>query len=427
MSISELYNIFLKHPKISTDTRKIEKDSIFFALKGDNFNGNLFAAEAISKGAAYAVVDETTDPSDKIIVTDNSLNTLQKLANKHRKELGIPIIAITGSNGKTTTKELMNSVLSTKFVTLATSGNLNNHIGVPLTLLKLDNTTEIGIVEMGANHPGEIDELCKIAEPDYGIITNVGKAHIEGFGSFEGVIQTKTELYRHLSENKGCIFCNSNNNILTEHAISTSCKVIYYGQKDDIVWGEYKSATPLILLDITINNKTYSCQTQLIGIYNIENILSAISLGIFFKTDVNKTLEAISNYQPSNMRSQWLQTDRNQLILDAYNANPTSMLAAIENFKTLELKNKVLILGDMLEVGEDTLSEHQNLVDQIESITDIDAILIGPMFKKTKNRLSCFVDISQVIASKQLENFRGNNILIKGSRGIGLEKLITYL
>jgi UDP-N-acetylmuramoyl-tripeptide--D-alanyl-D-alanine ligase len=430
MNTEELYKIFESHPKISTDTRKIEPNCIFFALKGTNFDGNQFAHEALQNGASYIVVDDPQVQKNKnTLLVDNVLASLQALANHHRKKLGTPILAITGSNGKTTTKELINKVLSVKYRTIATQGNLNNHIGVPLTLLCMTDKTDFGIVEMGANHIGEIANLCEIAAPNFGIITNIGKAHIEGFGSFEGIIKAKTELYQYLATNKGSIFCNAGNEILNNHANKMGCPVAYYGNSNSGIWLEINRNNPYLSVIAHVNEWEQTINSNLIGSYNLENINAAIAIGHYFGIDLPACASAIANYIPSNLRSQWKKTNRNHVIVDAYNANPTSMALAIDNFFGLNFSNKLLILGDMLETGAYEDDEHKAIIQKIESSENVKAILIGPVFNKwgkIKN-MESYRDVQSFIDSGQISKILGQNILLKGSRGIGLEKLLDHL
>ncbi len=430
MNIKDIYSLFQESPLVSTDTRNIIPGSLFFALKGNNFDGNKFAIEALEKGAKYAIIDdEGLKNQKKCIFVHDTLKTLQDLATLHRKKLNIPIIAITGSNGKTTTKELVYSVLSTKYNVIATKGNLNNHIGVPLSLLNLTQETEIAIIEMGANHQGEIELLCKIALPDLGLITNVGKAHIEGFGSFEGIVKTKTELYRHLSNNNGTIFCNSKNERLLIECNSTQVKKITFGSEQDNVWGQILDSNPFLSIIAHINNVNIEIQTNLIGSYNCENIVAALCIGHFFKVDIPLMVDKIKNYQPTNMRSQYVKTTRNKIVLDAYNANPTSLILALKNFQELKAGKKVVILGDMLELGETEDTEHKNIIELITKYKFDDVVVVGQRFQRaSKNLISnTFLNVKELTDSGILRNYSDFNILIKGSRGIGLEKIVELL
>ena len=430
MNTEQIYSLFEKHPAVSTDTRNIIKNSIFFALKGINFDGNKFAQEALDKGASYAVVDDKSLMGKKNhILADNVLTTLQQLANYHRKQLAIPIIGITGSNGKTTTKELIASVLQRKYNISFTEGNLNNHIGVPLTLLKMNSETEIGVVEMGANHPGEIAELSNIAEPDYGIITNVGKAHLEGFGSFEGVIKTKSELYDFLKANNKPCFINIDNEILVKQA--KELQLLSYGtsEKADLKGYPEESTYYLIVKALFPKGWLY-LKSRLIGGYNFENILAAARVGIEFNIDPLEIQKAIENYEPSNNRSQLLNKGSNKIIMDAYNANPTSMTASLSNFFKINHEKKLIILGDMLELGEDSPAEHQKIVELIKGQDITGIYLIGTQFMSTHSdkKIKKFEKIELLYDYLyQLKKVENSLILIKGSRGIHLEKILELL
>jgi UDP-N-acetylmuramoyl-tripeptide--D-alanyl-D-alanine ligase len=424
-STETIYSRFTEHPCISTDSRNVFPGSIFFALKGDNFNGNEYAQGAIDQGAAFAVVDDQRFRGiDRFLVVENVLQTLQALALHHRKKVTIPIIAITGTNGKTTTKELISTVLSKRYRTLSTSGNLNNHIGVPLTLLKITQETEIAVVEMGANHPGEIDFLCRIADPDFGMITNIGKAHLEGFGGYEGVISTKTELYRYLRQKNGTIFINTNDSVLQAHA--TGMKAIGYGVPPAIVVSLNVAADPFAAVTIQYaDNEQQTIHSQLYGLYNSDNILAAACIGDHFGVAHAEIQAAIEAYQPVNNRSQIVKTQLNTVILDAYNANPTSMAAALASFASSGYAEKTIILGDMLELGEATDEEHLDLLKSIEEYGFEHVYLVGPVFTRlnTKREYICFHDSD--LARMWFEHHKIENatVLIKGSRGIHLEKV----
>ncbi|MDM8161945.1 UDP-N-acetylmuramoyl-tripeptide--D-alanyl-D-alanine ligase [Labilibaculum sp. K2S] len=429
MQLSNIYLLFKEHPIVVTDTRKIVPNSIFFALKGDNFNGNEFALVAIEKGCKYAIIDEDEYAiDDRFILVDDVLSTLQDLAKEHRRQLNIPILAITGTNGKTTTKELVHEVLKRKFQTAATIGNLNNHIGVPLTLLSMNKETEFGIVEMGANHPGEIQKLCEIAEPDYGIITNVGKAHLEGFGSFEGVIKTKKELYDFLFKNGGKVFVNADNDYLTE--MLNDQEFISYGNSENAFSkAKFLQAEPYLVLEIRSAIGKLYIKTKLIGAYNFENALVAVTIGRYFKIDEIEIKEALEKYVPSNNRSQLKKTEKNILFLDAYNANPTSMKAAIENFAGMSRKNKVIILGDMLELGSDARKEHLDLLQLIQDRQLQSVFLVGDIFTEVNSneQFKTFKNTSELIKELDKTELLNQYILIKGSRGIRLEQVIDKL
>ena len=426
MNTTTIHQLFLKSSGVCTDTRKIVRNCIFFALKGENFNGNLFAQLALDNGAFKVIVDEEAfhKSTGETILVENVLLTLQKLARFHREFLGIPIISITGSNGKTTSKELINAVLSQNFKTVATEGNLNNHIGVPLTLLAMTKETEIGIVEMGANHLGEIKMLSEIAEPDYGYITNFGKAHLEGFGSIEGVIQGKTELYQFLKKHKKKIFVNANDpkQLQTSEAM------------ERITFGTPKSNFDIKLLNssrhLLIEFNAIQIQSNLVGAYNFANLSAAIAIGAYFKVSIEKIKAGIEGYIPSNNRSQLITKGTNSILMDAYNANPTSMLAALENFKQTRGENKIMFLGDMFELGKEAETEHQNIVDFLAENRFGTVFLIGKNFLKAKNKASHihqFETFEEL--KKELENNPPTNttILIKASRGMALERILEIL
>ncbi len=424
MIIEELYQRFQKCTVVCTDTRKIEKDCLFFALKGENFNGNEFASRAIASGAKYCVVDEKQDATDeRYIVVENALEALQNLATFHRNQLQIPIIALTGSNGKTTTKELINAVMSKKYKTTATQGNLNNHIGVPLTLLQMNQHTEIGIVEMGANHPKEIGLLCEIAQPDYGLITNFGKAHLEGFGSLKGVIKAKSELYDYLMAHDKTIFVNENDPIQVSQTLNSK-KVYKFGvltSSDTVL--ELTETQPYV----TLKYNDSIIKSQLTGAYNFNNIAVAIAVGSYFKVDPKDIVFAIEDYTPTNNRSQILEKGSNTIIMDAYNANPTSMLAALENFKQLHQQHKIIFIGDMFELGQTAESEHQSIVDYLEK-NDLGKIyLIGKNFFKTRvdfSNIEKFETFDDLKLNLQNHPIKDSFILIKGSRGMALERIL---
>ena len=426
MSIEDLYKIFTKSSGVVTDSRKINKNCIFFSLKGANFNGNEFAKSAIENGAMCAIVDEKKYFHDKknYIYVEDCLDTLQKLANFHRNKIDAKIIGITGSNGKTTSKELINSVLKTEFITFCTKGNLNNHIGVPLSLLEISNETEFAIIEMGANHIGEIKLLSKIAEPNYGYITNFGKAHLEGFGSEEGVIKGKSELYDFLISGSGFIFYNSDdekqNNILSEYNNKFG-----FSQRESDFNYTVISDNPNIILNV----KNTTIESTLFGSYNIQNIVSAVSIGYYFGISIEKIKVGISNYISSNNRSQIVKKSSNKIILDAYNANPTSMTLAIQSFNKSDLKNKILILGDMYELGKEEDKFHQEIIDYCESLVIDRVFLIGEIFSKTsftEKFISC-KNYKELLDNKDFKNIINSNILIKGSRGMQLEKIVDFI
>jgi UDP-N-acetylmuramoyl-tripeptide--D-alanyl-D-alanine ligase len=431
METKELYAIFKRYPLIITDSRLVKKDSLFFALKGEKFNGNKFADNAINSGAAYVIVDEIEYVKDsRYILVKDTLKALQDLANYHRRLLKIQLLAITGTNGKTTTKELVSVVLKQKFNLVYTQGNLNNHIGVPLTLLSMNTDTEFGVVEMGANHQYEIKALCEIAEPNYGLITNIGKAHLEGFGSFENIIKTKCELYDFLNKKNGTVFYNADNSILRGQIESATNNKISYGTSTDLnINGKVKSATPFLTVEINQDEFKYNVSTHLVGSYNLENIIAAICVGNYFGVDSNHIKNALEEYVPSNNRSQFIKSKFNNIYLDAYNANPTSIRASLQNFMELDVKNKCLILGDMLELGEEAHGEHCEVLKFIETADFQRVILVGEMFSKIKSsdKYVKFTNISQAISWLEENKIYNSNVLVKGSRGIQLERIVEYL
>ncbi|HPL05394.1 MAG TPA: UDP-N-acetylmuramoyl-tripeptide--D-alanyl-D-alanine ligase [Bacteroidales bacterium] len=428
-SVEKIYSLFKKSSGINTDSRVKQKNALFFALSGENFDGNEFVETAINNGCIAAICsNKKLANNENIFYVDNTLKTLQALANYHRKLLKIPIIAITGTNGKTTTKELISTVLAQKYRIAYTSGNKNNHIGVPLTILSMNRTVDIGIVEMGANHQGEIKTLCEIAEPNYGIITNVGKAHLEGFGSFEIVKKTKAELYDHLKLKNAEIFINADNSQLIEMLGNYSA--IKYGKDTNYYCsGKYSELSLQATVSWSCKNETGLAKSNLIGDYNFENILAAITIGKYFEVPGTAIDTAILRYYPNNNRSQLVKTNRNNLILDYYNANPTSMELAIKNFENIKDKNKGLILGDMLELGKDCETEHKKLLEYISSKNFKKVYLIGPRFYKFKEeyRFNFFNTVDDFAKHIVKNPEIGNFFLIKGSRGIKLEKCTDYL
>ena len=435
MSIKAIYELFRQHPHITTDTRKCLPDSIFVALKGEHFDGNTFVEQALENGCAFAITDASGCPQHpRMIKVNNALQTLQELARHHRKQFNIPIIGITGTNGKTTTKELISSVLSSTYRVLYTQGNLNNHIGVPLTLLQLTSDHDMAVIEMGANHPGEIGELAAIALPTHGLITNVGKAHLEGFGSLENIIKTKGELYDFLAKTSGTLFINSGNATLVEMANQRrGMKHITYRVQeknpgDNVVIGSaIPSTTPFLQLQWKTNQETYPMLTQLIGKYNLENLLAAITIGITFQIPGEKIVQAIESYMPQNNRSQFKLTDKNRLIIDTYNANPTSMMAALENFSEWDTSPKAVLLGDMKELGENSRAEHQKIIDFIEKKSFDKTILCGAHFASIPSPFACFPETNLLIEHLKTHPLQGYSVLIKGSRSIRLEKVIDFL
>jgi UDP-N-acetylmuramoyl-tripeptide--D-alanyl-D-alanine ligase len=428
-----LYTKFLScNQNITTDTRKITKGCIYFALKGEKFDGNIFAEDALEQGATYAVVDNAkVAKDDKYILVHDVLTTLQQLANHHRKQLNIPVIGITGSNGKTTTKELVHAVLSKKYNTQYTQGNLNNHIGVPLTLLTITPQHEMAVIEMGANHQLEIDMLCRIAEPDFGIITNIGKAHLEGFGGIEGVKKGKTELYRYLKEKNGTVFLHGDDAVLADLAKENN-KVTYGTNKLYDVVGKCNKNSLFVELAWRTRYKATEVKvadyikTNLVGVYNYNNALCAACVGNYFKIEEALINEAIQSYVPTNNRSQLQKTEYNSLILDYYNANPSSMQAAIENFYNMNATDKMLVLGDMLELGEESVTEHQAIINLLHEKKLNDYLLVGPIFSSLQKEKS-FVTSKQAGEFLQANPTKNKTILIKGSRGIALEEVVKAL
>ena len=430
MEIEELYNRFTECNGLTTDSRHCPEGSMFLALKGETFNGNAFAAQSLAQGCRYAVVDEpqyASPENPRIILVDNCLETLQKLANYHRRRLGTRMIGVTGTNGKTTTKELIATVLGEKFKVLYTQGNFNNHIGVPLTLLRLKPEHEMAVIEMGANHPGEIKTLVHIAEPDYGIITNVGKAHLQGFGSFEGVIRTKGELYDFLREKgNATIFIQNENPYLNKFAAGLTC--VRYGQTPGLdVTGKVVACSPFLHFSWTAEGISHDVQTHLIGAYNLDNALAAVAIGRYFGVEDTKICHALSSYVPQNNRSQLVHTASNTLIVDAYNANPTSMMAALENFRQMEAAHKVAILGDMKELGEGSHEEHQKVVDFLKECGFERVMLVGPEFGGTASSFEHYKDVKEVEALLAAHPLQGCCILVKGSNSMKLSELPASL
>lgn len=427
MEIAELYKCFMECGKVTTDSRNCPEGSMFIALKGETFNGNAFAAQALKQGCRYAVIDESEYAGEGTILVDNCLQALQQLANYHRRQLKTPVIGITGTNGKTTTKELISTVLSRKFNTLYTEGNFNNHIGVPLTLLRLTKEHEMAVVEMGANHPGEIKTLVHIAEPDYGIITNVGKAHLQGFGSFEGVIRTKGELYDFLRDKGGAtIFIQNENPYLNGIAEGLTC--VRYGQTAGLyVSGELISCSPFLSFRWTAEGVSHEVNTHLIGSYNLDNMLATAAIGRYFGVSDDDISSALASYLPHNNRSQLKETADNKLIVDAYNANPTSMMAALKNFRQVEAPHKMVILGDMKELGEASREEHQKVVDYLKECGFDRVVLVGPEFAAATHSYQTFQHVDEVLADIRMHKPQGYYILIKGSNSMKLSQLPEYL
>lgn len=416
MNIVELYEIYRQYPSVQTDTRKLKKGDLFFALKGPNFDANAFAETALNNGAAYAVIDDRRyQHIHNTILVDDVLEALQQLALQHRNSLSIPFLAITGSNGKTTTKELIHAVLSTKYKTSTTAGNLNNHIGVPLTILGIPDDAEMAVIEMGANHVGEIASYCEYTRPNYGLITNVGKAHLEGFGGYEGVKKGKGELYDFLRENEGTAFVMWDYDYLRDMSRGIG-KLIRYGTEKDSVL----QAEPFL----QVNAAGLRIDTQLVGAYNLPNVLAAVTIGRYFHVPDTSIKKAIESYVPGNSRSQLVHTGSNRIILDAYNANPSSMRAAIENFMKLDVPNKVLIIGAMAELGEDSLREHRDILDLIDQHHWRDVVLVGGDFLRLHSRHTTFENAQQAADWFRSQHFNDTYFLVKGSRSMQMEKVI---
>lgn len=427
MTIPELYQLYIHHPQVTTDSRNCPKGSLFFALRGDKFDGNEYAQQALSVGAAYAVIDNPRYfTGERTVLVEDSLKALQQLAHHHRKVLSVPVIGVTGTNGKTTTKELIAAVLSSKFNLLYTEGNLNNQIGVPLTLLRLNHDHEMAVIEMGASHPGDIAELAAIALPNYGIITNVGRAHLEGFGSFEGVVKTKGELYDFLRKIKGVVFIKKEDQILQN--IARGLEQISYGEDETaFASGHVVENNPFLVFNWKQQGKIHTVETHLIGAYNLDNLLAAVAIGRYFKIPAERISRAISAYEPTNKRSQLVRTKNNTLIVDAYNANPSSMKAALANFDVLSVAPKGLILGDMFELGTTSSEEHAGIVNLIDNGKYDRVFLCGKSFSETGKKYQVFPTTADLIDHLKKNPLKGYHILIKGSRSMALERVIDLL
>ena len=424
MQLSDLYKIYLEFPSIQTDTRKVQKGDLFFALKGPNFNGNLFAKQALEKGAAYAVVDEALeDITGRLIFVEDVLTTLQELARFHRETFTIPFIAITGSNGKTTTKELVSAVLSTHFKTATTEGNLNNHIGVPLTILKIKRDTEIAVIEMGANHQKEIESYCRYTEPTHGIIVNCGKAHLEGFGGEAGVRKGKGELYDYLRAHNGKVFLFNDYAYLNEMSVGISNRFEYGTSNADVV-GNIENSESFLSVNISKGVSPTIIKTSLVGDYNLPNVLCAVAVGVYFKVPQEKIVAAIESYQPTNSRSQLMQLGSNHIILDAYNANPTSMKAAIINFAKMQVEKKILMLGGMMELGTESIQEHEWIVALIRTFKWDAVVLVGGDFGNIKQEFTYFNNSDEAKHWFHHQAFENAYLLVKGSRSMQMEKII---
>jgi UDP-N-acetylmuramoyl-tripeptide--D-alanyl-D-alanine ligase len=430
MKTEQLYNLFKDSAGVSTDSRTVEKDQLFFALWGDNYNGNKFAADALARGAKCAVIDDPLFETENTILVDDCLFELQALASYYRKELKVPLLAITGTNGKTTTKELLAAILSEKFKVHYTKGNLNNHIGVPLTILSAPADTEMMIIEMGASHIGEIRTLCLIAKPDYGIITNISIAHIDGFGSADGVIKAKTELYEYLRKVNGIALYNDKDPILTEKIFRIINRAVPFSDPTGIALKvDLVSSDPNLKLAITYLHNTYNIGTSLFGSYNLENVRAAVATGLFLGIEIKDIADALERYHPANNRSQIKITKINTLICDSYNANPSSMSLSIHSFSSIKAEHKVFILGDMLELGDKSEEEHLKILKMLQSQNSEKVILVGPVFHKTasKSGFLTFENADKLAEFLKEEPLKGYMILIKGSRGMRLEKIYDLL
>lgn len=422
--IEQIYKLYSKKYLVTTDSRKIEHGSVFVALKGEHFDGNDFAYQVAEDNVAACVIADRKDlpKHERLFIVDDSLTTLQDLAQYHRIKCNIPVIGITGTNGKTTTKELVSAVLSKKYNIIYTQGNFNNHLGVPLTLLQIKPDTEIAVVEMGANHPKEIEFLCSLAQPDYGIITNIGKAHIEGFGSFEGVVKTKNELYDYLRNKHGKIFLNNDNQILKN--LSVNIDYVSYG-KD--ISSDYHAKVLSSNPYLSIIWDGHTINTKLVGEYNFENVMAAITTGCYFNIEQELIIKAIEDYSPTNNRSQFIKTDKNEIVMDAYNANPVSMYHAIKNFRNISDENHLLIIGDMRELGCESINEHKEILNTIKELKFNNVIFVGEEFKKVNDNFISFTNVEELITHISKNNISGKKILIKGSHSIHLEKLVNIL
>ena len=423
MTIEEIYSIYKQYPNIQTDSRKLQKGDLFFALKGPNFNGNLFAKEALETGAAYVIADEEIPfEDDRIIHVDTVLKTLQNLAKYHRQQFKIPFIAITGSNGKTTTKELIHAVLSSSFKTYTTIGNLNNHIGIPLTILRIKPEAEMAVIEMGANHQHEIEQYCMYAQPTHGLITNIGKAHLEGFGGLDGVKKGKGELFTYLGKTNGTAFVYSDDANVAELSERVKNKVPY-GSLNDLPTGKITMNDPFIGIEIP-GEQTLAIKTNLVGNYNLPNLLAAVCVGRYFKVTDNKIKDALESYSPSNSRSQLIEKDGNKIILDAYNANPASMKLAIENFAQMKGEKKILFLGDMKELGTESKAEHQTIVNLLNQYNWSSVILVGTNFGEIQSTYKHFENSKQAADWFKEEEIKDALILVKGSRSMEMECVV---
>ena len=424
-TIEKIYQYYSQKYLVSTDSRKIEEGCVFVALKGERFDGNDFAYQVAQENIAACVIADRKDlpQHERLFIVDDSLTTLQELARLHREKCNIPIIGITGTNGKTTTKELTAAVLSKKYNLIYTQGNFNNHLGLPLTVLRIKPDTEMAVVEMGANHPNEIAQLCTIANPDFGIITNIGKAHLEGFGSFEGVVKTKNELYDFIRNKNGRLFVNHDNELLVK--LSNGIDSLTYGKDNSAdIKASIVSSNPYLI----INWEGKEIKTNLVGDYNFENVMAAISVGCHFNVEKDLIIEALENYTPTNNRSQFIRSEKNEIVMDAYNANPVSMHHAIKNFRNISSENTLLILGDMRELGKDSEKEHQAIISLIKELKFENVILVGEEFKKTAGTdFTTFTNVEELLTYINSNDISGKKILIKGSNSIRLEKIVNVL
>ena len=427
MNIEELYSIFLEYPNAETDTRKIKPGSIFFALKGPNFNGNNYTAKAFEAGATYCVCDDpstiTSNNDGRIVLVEDVLNTLQQLAKHHRQQFNIPFIAITGSNGKTTTKELIHEVLSTTFICYTTKGNLNNHIGIPLTILSVKKDAEIAVIEMGANHQKEIESYCVYAMPTHGLITNCGKAHLEGFGGEEGIKKGKGELFDYILKTDGTVFINNDYEYLQEISAHIQ-KKISYGSNNATYVGKAKEGGQFLEVEILKGANIETIQTQLAGNYNLPNVMSAVCIGKYFGVADEKIKKSLEAYAPTNSRSQIIKKDTNTILLDAYNANPSSMKVAIENFAAMQGENKIVILGGMMELGEESIKEHLALIEMLSKFSWKQIVVAGKDFTNLPSSVLRFNDATEIADWFKEQQFKNSTILIKGSRSMAMEKVL---
>ena len=423
-TIEKIYQLYSQRYLVTTDSRKVEPGCVFVALKGEHFDGNDFAYQVASDNIAACVIADRKDlpQHERLFIVDDSLTALQELAKLHRERCNTPIIGITGTNGKTTTKELVASVLSQKYNIIYTQGNFNNHLGVPLTLLQIKPETEIAVVEMGANHPKEIELLCSLAQPNFGIITNIGKAHIEGFGSFEGVVKTKNELYDYLRNTNGKVFLNNDNPLLKELAHDLTS--VSYGKDDS---ANYNAAILASNPYLSIKWNGMEINTNLVGDYNFENVMAAITVGCYFNIEQELIIKALENYSPTNNRSQFIKTDKNEVVMDAYNANPVSMSNSVRNFRNISDDNHLLILGDMKELGNESMNEHQEILNLVKELGFNNIILVGTEFNKVNSGFISFLNVEELISHININQIHGKKILIKGSHSIHLEKIINLL